>query len=178
MVGTPDANGAASNSIGALQMRVHPGTPGAPDDSDVEIRLARVTDVRCAAALSACGSANSAAGPDYTGELQVVLGARLTDRSSSSATFERTTTIDFEFPTADSRLGPFRIPCAATASTSVGATCNITTAFNVLVPGSVKDSLRAIWQLEQVKVFDGGADGVASTEGDNSLFAVQGVFVP
>jgi hypothetical protein len=36
---------------------------------------------------------------------------------------------------------------------------------------------RTILQLAQVKVYDGGADGLAATPG-NSLFMVQGVFVP
>jgi hypothetical protein len=29
-----------------------------------------------------------------------------------------------------------------------------------------------------VRVFDGGADGVASTTADNTLFETQGIFVP
>ena len=37
---------------------------------------------------------------------------------------------------------------------------------------------RAIWQLGQVQVFDGGPDGTAATPSGNTLFAVQGVFVP
>jgi hypothetical protein len=37
--------------------------------------------------------------------------------------------------------------------------------------------MRAIWALDQVQVFDGGPDGVVATA-DNSLFAVQGIFVP
>ena len=37
--------------------------------------------------------------------------------------------------------------------------------------------MRSIWQLGQVQVFDGGADGQASTT-PNTLFATQGVFVP
>ena len=36
---------------------------------------------------------------------------------------------------------------------------------------------RAVWQLGQIQVLDGGPDGAAATA-DNSLFAVQGVFVP
>jgi hypothetical protein len=31
--------------------------------------------------------------------------------------------------------------------------------------------------LDRVEVYDGGSDGVASTPG-NTLFAVQGVFIP
>ena len=44
-------------------------------------------------------------------------------------------------------------------------------------PGIAVEGARAVWQLGQVTVADGGADGVASTE-PNGVFAVQGVFVP
>ena len=46
-----------------------------------------------------------------------------------------------------------------------------------LVPGAVQTGKRAIWELGQVQVFDGGPDGVVSTAG-NSLFETEGVFVP
>jgi hypothetical protein len=42
----------------------------------------------------------------------------------------------------------------------------------------VVEGKRAIWELKAVDVFDGGADGQASTTGDNTLFERQGVFVP
>ena len=48
---------------------------------------------------------------------------------------------------------------------------------DALIPGAVPEGKRSIWALGQVQVFDGGPDGVAATAG-NSLFAVQGVFVP
>ena len=41
----------------------------------------------------------------------------------------------------------------------------------------VKDGDRQVVQMGQVQVFDGGPDGDVQTA-DNSLFAVQGVFVP
>ena len=47
----------------------------------------------------------------------------------------------------------------------------------MLGAGTIKEGRRSIWQLGQVKVNDGGADGVASTT-PNTLFAAQGVFVP
>ncbi len=75
---------------------------------------------------------------------------------------------------------PFRVtvPCAATASTTIGSTCSVnTTADAVLGSGAIKEGRRSIWQLGQVRVYDGGPDGVASTQ-DNTLFAVQGVFAP
>jgi hypothetical protein len=46
------------------------------------------------------------------------------------------------------------------------------------VPGAVLEGKRAIWQLDQVKVYDGGSDGLASTTADNTLFMDQGIFVP
>ena len=46
---------------------------------------------------------------------------------------------------------------------------------NALVPGAVVAGDRAIWELGQVKVYDGGADGLAATQ-PNTLFADQGVF--
>jgi hypothetical protein len=34
-----------------------------------------------------------------------------------------------------------------------------------------------LMELSQVRVFDGGADGLAATPG-NSVFAIQGLFTP
>ena len=46
------------------------------------------------------------------------------------------------------------------------------------MPGSVKDSNRAMWALDKLRVYDGGLDEDADTEAGNSLFMTQGVFVP
>ena len=48
---------------------------------------------------------------------------------------------------------------------------------DAVTPGLVTEGARAMWQLGQVQVRDGGSDGVASTSG-NTSFAVQGIFVP
>ena len=69
------------------------------------------------------------------------------------------------------------MPCTGTAGTGVGSNCSIDTTADAVLPGVVKEVRRSIWQLGQVQVFDGGADGVVSTN-PNTLFAVQGVFVP
>jgi hypothetical protein len=42
----------------------------------------------------------------------------------------------------------------------------------------VQEGKRTVWGLGQVQVFDGGADGDADTAGDNTLFAVQGLYAP
>ena len=60
----------------------------------------------------------------------------------------------------------------------MGSTCSVMTSANTLVPNAVVAGERAIWEFGQVQVYDGGADGVASTTGDNTLFMDQGVFIP
>jgi hypothetical protein len=47
-----------------------------------------------------------------------------------------------------------------------------------LYPGAVSEGRRAIWQISQPRVLDGGADQTAATTGDNQLFMVEGLFVP
>jgi Tol biopolymer transport system component len=168
-VGTGDANGADAKSIGYVRLTVAPGVPGPPDDSDVKTE-ASITDVRCAGAVATCGAANAASGADYTGELQVAFVARLTDHSSSFSPNESTTTTDFPFR--------WRVLCNATADTSVGSACTTNTTFQAVLPGSVHDTRRAIWEISQLRLDDGGADGDADTLGDNMPFAVQGLFVP
>ena len=70
------------------------------------------------------------------------------------------------------------IPCAGTGATTVGSTCSVNTTVDAVVgAGAIKETKRTIWQLGQVRVNDGGSDGVVSTT-PNTLFAVQGIFVP
>jgi hypothetical protein len=46
----------------------------------------------------------------------------------------------------------------------------------------IAEQKRAIWQLvgsdSDIRLFDGGADGVAQTTGDNTVFLASGVFFP
>jgi hypothetical protein len=109
---------------------------------------------------------------DYTGELQVTSDLRVTDRDNSpNPGGPGPGTVQ------DTAL-PFTVPCTATGDTSVGSSCRLQTSANALYPGIAKEGNRAIWQLGQVKAYDGGADGRASTTGDNTLFLTQGLFVP
>ena len=59
-----------------------------------------------------------------------------------------------------------------------GASCNLVTTFDALMPGAVTESKRSIWALGAVQLDDGGADNDADTPGDNTLFMTQGLFVP
>jgi hypothetical protein len=72
----------------------------------------------------------------------------------------------------------FDAPCAATPDTTIGATCAVSTTANSLIPGQALEAQRAIWQLGVVDVSDGGTDANPATEGDNTLFATQGIFIP
>jgi len=164
-VGTPDANGAAANSVGHLLLRVFPGN-FPPDEADVLIDL-ELSDVRCVSTGGTCGPANDRAGPDYTGELRLELVVQLTDKSVPG---DPKTTQEFTLP--------IQVPCSATSSAATGAVCSVYTYANVVLPGSAREGKRAIWQLRKVRVFDGGADGDADTAGDNHPFGSQGIFVP
>ena len=156
-VGTPDANGQPAGSLGALRLAVVPGDPVTPaDEADVNANLS-LTDVRRRGTLA-----------DYGGELQAALAVRLTDAANGASQNEAATVSGLSFV--------ITVPCAPTAG-AVGSSCSVATSFDAVVPGSAQERKRSIWALDQVKVFDGGGDGVASTT-PNTLFAVQGLFVP
>ena len=170
-IGSPDANGAGANSVGFIKISVKVGNPAPPDDSDV-LLTASATDIRCKAGVAACGSANAADGADYTGELEGTAQIRISDHFNAVAPGGGTdpgTVIDIPFPVVT--------PCTATGSTAIGSLCAITTSANAVVPGSVKDGKRAIVEIGQLQIFDGGTDGVAATD-PNTLFEVQGIFIP
>jgi hypothetical protein len=176
-VGSPDANGAGANSIGYLQLDVHAGVPGAPEDSDIVINTS-ITDVRCKAGVTACGAANSADGPDYTGQLRELLPLRLTDRNNN--TVPGGGDIGDIPGTVSDTTFVFTFSCTATTSTTtIGSSCGVSTSANaVMGAGTVLDTKRAIWQLDTVTVHDGGPDGLISTPSGNTMFERQGVFVP
>ena len=170
-VGSPDANGAAANSVGFVKLNVKPGVVGPPDTSDVLI-TASISDVRCKAGTTACGNANAADGADYTGELQGNATIRISDHWNAVAPGggpDAATVIDIPFPVPAA--------CANTASTAEGGLCTANTSANTVVPGSVKTGKRAIVEVGQITITDGGPDGLNGTT-PNTLFEVQGIFIP
>jgi Tol biopolymer transport system component len=152
-VGTPDANGKRTTMEASLLLRVVTGA-----SSDVRI-TARVNNV----------FKNDLT--DYAGGLRARLPLQITDRDNSpspggpgAGTVQE---VPFEFDLA----------CTPTADTTIGSDCPVATSANALVPGSVTADLRAIWQIGQAQVYDGGADGNPVTA-DNTLYLRQGVFIP
>jgi streptogramin lyase len=148
-VGTPDANGQGAKSVGSVRYQV------VPDDVQISVST---TDVRSKSDLS-----------DYTGELQADQTLRITDGQNGPSQDEAGTMQDIQFPVT--------LPCSATANPMVGSTCAVSTSANAVMPGSVIAGKRAIWELGQVQVFDGGASGTAGAS-DATLFEDEGVFVP
>jgi hypothetical protein len=137
---------------------VLPGDPATPQD-EADVRLvASISDV----------FAQGAVVSDYLGELQASFALRITDRQNGSSGTDTAT--GSGFPLA------VRLPCTATV-TDAGSTCSVDTTADALSPGSVIEGKRSIWEVGQVQVFDGGADGLVSTS-PNTLFATQGLFVP
>jgi hypothetical protein len=71
----------------------------------------------------------------------------------------------------------FTIDCNSTPGPG-GGSCNAATSADGAMLGVVREGKRSVWGLGQIQLFDGGSDELASTTGDNTLFAVQGFFTP
>jgi hypothetical protein len=156
--GTPDANGKGANGTAVVSYGVVVGNSSTvPDEADVRL-IAQASDVRRKSDLA-----------DYTGELAVLTPVRLTDNASGPAQNEQATLNDFTIPAT--------VPCAATDDTAVGSSCELVTTLDAVMPGVARESTRAVWELRQIELSDGGADGDADTA-PNGVFARQGVFVP
>lgn len=170
-VGEPSVNGAGANSEGFVKLLVDAGIPGPPEDSDVLI-TASIADVRCQAGTATCGNANAADGADYTGGLQGSATIRISDHWNAIAAGggpDPATVVDIPFPV--------NTTCANTASNTIGGLCTANTTANATVPGAVKDTKRAVVEIGQIVINDGGPDGNTATA-PNTTFARQGIFIP
>jgi hypothetical protein len=156
-IGVGDGNPALSRSVGSVRLGVIKGAVGSPDDSDVRIRFT-LSNVMRASDLT-----------EYTGELRTRAQVRLTHHDRTLGVVPMTVQ-DFPFE--------FDVPCSPTAEVLDKSLCELTTSIDTVIPGAVVEGGRSIWELDQVEVHDGGPDEDVTTTGDNSLFAVQGVFVP
>jgi hypothetical protein len=154
-VGTFDSNQKPVKSIGAVQFQTVLGDTATPaDEADVKLDVS-ITDVRNKSDLS-----------DYAGELRARTSLRLTDKNSGGLS---ATVADLSYE--------FNVPCAATSDATVGSTCAVSTTADALAAGAIVEGKRAIWELGNVELLDGGADGDGDTS-PNTIFARQGIFVP
>jgi hypothetical protein len=163
-LGTPDANGADSNSVGYVSLKVKATSP-----EDVVVSSS-ISDVRCEASTSVtvCASPNATDGADYSGELQINANIRITDHRNGPALNEAATVVDLP--------SPVPMTCANTSDTSVGGSCTITTSLTSLVPQSSIHP-RAVVAFDKIQISDGGPDGQINTT-LNTLFEVQGLSIP
>jgi hypothetical protein len=170
-IGEPTVNGAPANMSGFVKLVVKVGVPGPPEDSDVLI-TSSISDVRCQAGTATCGNANTQDGADYTGGLQGTAMIRITDHWNAVAPGggpDPATVVDLPFPV--------NATCANTASAATGGLCTANTSANAAVPGAVKDGKRAVVEIGQISINDGGPDGSVATT-PNTVFAKQGIFIP
>ncbi len=157
-VGSADSNGLPTRSEGYLVLSTVVGNPATPaDEADVRID-SFVNDVFTKAGLA-----------DYTADVHTHLMVRVTDRDNPGPVAP-TGTLEIEIH--------FDTPCTATADPQEGSVCALTTTWDSLIPGFVKEGKRTIWALKRIEVQDGGADGDGMTTGDNTLFATPALFVP
>jgi hypothetical protein len=158
-IGTPPFEPVSSKGVAVLKaFGESPINQQNGDQADVQLTTS-ITDVRRRPSLA-----------DYAGEIRVAVTLRITDRYNGPGGIHAATAADTPFS--------FNVSCTPTADETVGATCSSTTTADAVMPGVVKEGKRAVWELGQVVVYDGGADGDADTTGDNTLFAVQGLFAP
>ena len=179
-MGTPDGGGGAVNSVASVKMSV------VLDPQDFLLTF-NATDIRCrpAGPPDFCGVTNASGGPDYSGEISLQASLRITDhwnsrvqfpppRGSQHATRHRRGRRVVAAPIAS---------CASTASTSIGGTCSVSTSGNAIAPtfSPAVGGKRFLMEIGQLQVFDGGSDGIAffgGPAGADTLFGVQGIFIP
>jgi len=123
--------------------------------------------------------AGSPSGPDYNPnvgpDMTSVFRLRITDLQNCGPApctgpytdAGTTTDLDFSIP----------VGCTTTSNPSIGATCGANTTANAIVAGSVRGSRRSVLQVFRVRVNDAGVNGVQG-DGDDVLFAQQGIFIP
>jgi hypothetical protein len=153
----------------------------------------------------ACLASNGTAKDDYSGKVLGFANIRITDTCNSAAAQKtcgtvHATVIDLPFSVG--------IQCTGTPDNTIGGTCNVDTTANTIIPdgtagctptGSgcgkvVKNLKQAVVQIDGLRINDAGSDNalshnpfssapclpacIASLGGDDTLFAVQGIYIP
>lgn len=174
-VGTQSVNQNAANSTGYVSMKAFCKNGGANetppclvtagDQEDGKVDFS-YTDVRCINYNT--GGCIQTLG-DYVGDLLFSATLRITDLNSAGA--GGATVVDLPFQVS--------VPCDATeGDPTVGSTCSVSTTLDAIYGGNViVEQKRAIWLFDQIRVYDGGNDGIGATS-DNTLFASSGLFFP
>jgi hypothetical protein len=163
----PASNVAAvgNTSIGSATMTVVPGNQvSSTDEADITYS-GGINDVRAGNPSGADYNPN-ASGPDLT----LITRARLSDlQNGPTGGTSGGTTTDLDLPGVP-------IDCVNTAGPE-GSTCNLSTSADAVTPGVVKEAAQTSSQVFRVRVNDSGPDGVRGN-GDDTLFAQQGIYIP
>ena len=163
-VGTPDANSQPAKSVGSLKLKAIGEVPintGNGNQSDLEIDLS-FTDVRQkrnARQRLHRRPARPDEPPDHRPQQHPHPGG------PGPGTV---VPLSFEFD----------VPCATTADTTSAAPAPSTRPPTRWSPARCSSSSARSGSWARSTVYDGGTDGNPTTEGDNTLFATQGVFIP
>lgn len=159
-VGTPDTNGNAPQFKGDVFLKAlgeSPITSTNGDQADIGIEV-HTSDIRRQSDFL-----------DYTGQLQLILTTRMTDRLNGNYLNDPATAMDVPVS--------LPVPCTPTVDTSIGSSCNLNTTLEAILPNTVTEAKRSNWEITNVEVRDGGADGDAGTA-PNTIFLKTGLFVP
>jgi hypothetical protein len=165
-VGTPDANGFGTNFSGSVRYAVRVGDPTTEaNEADVNLSVS-LTDIR-----------NNPSGSDYVGRVLTTADLRMTDQNNGAETPSPATVQSFRYE--------FPVDCVASVSTAVGSSCTLSTTADALVPATVVEGKRAVWEIGQVSIKDAGPNGTGFAncpptcgDGDETTFLREGVFVP
>jgi hypothetical protein len=176
----------------------------AGDQADVAL-TAFGSDIRCkptyaSGHASVCAPANSdPTRPDYVGQVLGNSFIRITDHYNTTLdpTPACNTAADPNgcSATVTDSTFPVGTQCTATASTAVGANCNIATSADAVIPDVVKENKRSSVEIDQIIVLDGGdtgtmpggtiAPGVGGVcppsclkKSDQSIASVSGILIP
>jgi len=202
------ARGSAFISVQCAPPSEIPPCDPTPGENQDVILLGSASDVRCTTeganaathpAYNASGSGdlcpasgNGGAGnstlEDYVGKLLSVAVIRITDHYNTAPTFTTAGTVD-------DRDFPVGSGCGPTVATDRGGFCSISTSANAIVPTVVKENKRANVEIAQIQTFEPGHNAaftagtivpvptpvcppVCNKDGDDQIFANQGIFIP
>jgi hypothetical protein len=159
-VGTPDANGMAANWKAWLNVKTIQGIPSTTED-EANVRFhSKFFDVFRTGSMIR-----------YNRELRMEVRMRVTDKWNSPHP-------GGAGPGTGEFTLAWTVPCFRRPGTTAGGECGIAFKIDSILPGMAREGARAIWELDQIRAYDGGADDDGDTTADNQLLAVQGLFVP
>jgi hypothetical protein len=165
-VGAPDANGFVANFTGSLRYDAVAGnTATDADESDVKIKVS-LADVR-----------NNPSGSDYVGRVLLQHTLQVVDTNNAIENPEPGTMVSIPYN--------YPIDCVSTLDTTIGSSCSLNTTADAIIPNTISENKRTIWEVGQITVKDAGPNGTGYAncpptcgDGDESVFLRQGLFIP